>query len=94
MCVALSSLPSHSYHHNFPRARQGTSRLGSGRAMGWFKGGRSIECSRQVIASGGQARQALHAHLPFPDGERGNARVQCLGTTRAIVYHSRPRMAC
>lgn len=91
MCVVAAFT---SYYCDCPRAEPGRLPIGLWLGDGWFKGGRSIERSRQVIPSGGQAGQALHAHLPFPDGERGNARVQCLGTTRAIVYHSRPRMAC
>lgn len=62
-----------------PRAGQGPLPIGLWLGDGW-DGSReeeSIECYRQVIASGGQAGQALHAHLPFPDGERGNARAQC-----------------
>lgn len=61
-----------------PRAGQGRSRLGSDWAMDGSREKESIERSRQVIASGGQAGQALHAHLPFPDGERGNARATVL----------------
>lgn len=63
----------------WPRAGQGPLPIGLWLGDGW-DGSReeeSIERYRQVIASGGQAGQALHAHLPFPDGERGNARAQC-----------------
>lgn len=72
----------HRCHHlvllRLPMAAQDPSRLGSGWATDGSREKGSIDCSRQVIPSGGHAGQALHAHLPFPDGERGNARAQCL----------------